>query len=200
MTLTRLLLLAALTAIPASADTLLTYTETVTTSGTLDGSAFTNQLVTITLTGDANGVMNFGSELLSTGPASVTVAHVGSDTFTDSMAVLEVPLNQTGGISDRSISDDVLDTINSAFASYALNTTVGPLSGTSNSDTDKNGSPIPFPTAGGTLILNGPFDVDHPSTFTATAAAGTPEPGTLAMFGAGIALFAFRRFGRRVMR
>jgi hypothetical protein len=199
MTLTKTLLFLALTAIAASADTLLTYTETMTTSGTLDGTAFTNQLVTIALTGDVNGIMNFGSELLLTGPASVTVAHVGSDTFTDAMAAFVVPASHTGGISDHSISDDVLDTINSAFASYALNTLIGPLSGTSNSDTDKNGNPIPFPTVGGALILNGPFDVDHPSTFTATTPA-VPEPGTMGMFGAGIALFMFGRFGRQLIR
>jgi hypothetical protein len=199
MTLTRTLLLAQLTAIAASAGTLLTYTETVTTSGTLDGTAFTNQLVTITLTGDANGIMNSGFELLLTGSASVTVAHVGSDAFTDAMAALVIPASQTAGISDRSRSADVLDTINSAFASYGLNTPIGPLSGMSNSNTDKNGSPIPFPTASGSLLLNGPFDVSHPSIFTAAAIAA-PEPETLAMFEAGIALFMFGKLGRRVIR
>jgi PEP-CTERM motif len=202
MTLTKTLLLTALTAFTASADTLLTYTETMTTSGTLDGTGFTNQLVTIALTGDTNGIMSVGPIFLLSGSASVTVATVGSDTFTDVMAVVDIDGRsiQTAGITDRALSADVLDTANSAFSSYALNTPIGPLSGTSSSTTDKNGFPIPFPTAGGTLILNGPFDGDHPSTFTATATASAPEPGTLAMFGIGIGLLGFGRFGRRVIQ
>jgi hypothetical protein len=141
--------------------------------------------VTLTLTGDTSGITTSIAIILPGSSASVTVATVGSDTLTDSMVAFES--ESSVGIHDVTVGFDVLDTDNPGFASYALNTPIGPLAGESTGDPGQA-----FQTAGGTLVLNGPFDVDHPSTFTATT-AGTPEPGTLAMFGLGIGLFAFGR-------
>jgi hypothetical protein len=184
MTLLKTGLLVALTAAAACASTI-TVTESLVTSGTLDGTAFTNQLVTVQLTGDTGSVTMSSSpvifRLIVTGGTTVNVASVGADTFTDAMVAFS---NQTvgfGGIADNTTGFVVIDNLNVGFGSYALNTSIGPLSGTS------SGNPgTAFATKGGSLVLNGPFNIDHPSAFT--AAVTTPEPGTLGLLGAGIGL------------
>jgi hypothetical protein len=76
---------------------------------------------------------------------------------------------------------------NAAFSTYALNTAIGPLAG------DPGGNPgASFPTSMGAFILNSSENDDHPATFTATVGS-VPEPGTLGLLGAGIALFLIRR-------
>jgi hypothetical protein len=190
MTLLKAGLLAALTAAAACAGTI-TVTESMVTSGTLDGTAFTSKLVTVQLTGDTASVIMTSPVLfeLVAGGTTVNVAGVGSDTFTDAMVAFS---NQTGfgGIFDHVSGFAVIDNVNAGFASYALNTSIGPLSGTS------AGNPgTAFATAGGSLVLNGPFNIDHPATFTAVVT--TPEPGTLGLLGmAGIGLMMIRRMVR----
>jgi hypothetical protein len=189
MTLLKTSLLVALTAAAACASTI-TVTESLVTSGTLNGTIFTNELLTVSLQGDTGSVTNPSPgrfELIGTG--SVNVATVGSDAFTDAM---EAFVNQTGGFGgfvDNVTGFQVLVNLNAAFATYALNTSIGPLSGTS--------AGIPgtaYPTTGGSLVLNGPFDVDHPATFT--AAVTSPEPGTLGLLSVGIGLAFIRRIAR----
>jgi hypothetical protein len=186
MTLLKTSLLVALTAAAACADTI-QVTESMTTSGTLDGTAFTNELVTVNLQGDTGSVTNPSAghfELIGVG--GVNVATVGADAFTDS---LEAFVNQTGGfggIFDQPSGFVIIDNLNAGFGSYALDTSIGPPSGTSGGDPGQA-----YATTRGTLVLDGPFNVDHPSTFVAVVT--TPEPGTLGLLGVAIGLLAFRR-------
>ena len=61
----------------------ITYTETATGTGTLDGTAFTNALVTVTLLGDTSNVAGGSCCWSVSGTATVSVAGVGADTLTD---------------------------------------------------------------------------------------------------------------------
>lgn len=186
MTLLKTSLLVALTAAAACADSIVV-TESIVTSGSLDGVAFTNALVTVSFGGDTDLITNPSTgrfELLGVG--GVNVAAVGADLFTDTMKAF---VNQTGGfggIVDNPSGFVVLDNLNAAFATYALNTSIGPLSGTSSGDPGQA-----FTTTRGTLVLDGPFNIDHPATFSATVT--TPEPGTLGLLGAAIGLLVWKR-------
>ena len=183
---------AVLGAAAASAGTI-TFTETITTSGSLDGTGFTNQLVTLTLTGNTSSITNPSSGLYELiGAASVSVSGIGTDTFTDTMEAFDNQSLNWAGIADETTGGIVvLLTTNAAFGSYALNTSIGPYSGGS------LGNPgTSFPTALETFTITGALNVDHPSAFTAST-AGAPEPGTFMMLGAGIGLVLF---GRRLVR
>src|SRR5579862_1176439 len=64
----------------------ITYTETLTASGTLGGTTFTDALVTVTLTGDTSNVtagpVPHTDVLVNTGSATVSVSGIGTGTFT----------------------------------------------------------------------------------------------------------------------
>ena len=170
---------------PAHATTA-TYTESATASGTLDGTSFTDALVTITLTGDTSTVTStalvgppWPSGLIEdAGTATVTVSGVGTDTFTDSMYVFDTASAEAVGITDGTLKYDALDTYDPAFATYGLTTSIGPIT-----DSDAINPGHPFNTEGGTLVLDSVPSFE--STFTATVA--TPEPGSLLLLGMGFA-------------
>jgi hypothetical protein len=123
------------------------------------------------------------------GPATVTVAGIGTATFTDTMEVFSNQGNHFAGIEDaQPAMGDVLDVFNTAFDTYALNTAIGQLSG------KPEGSPgQSFPTSLGAFILTSSGNGDHPATFTAATVGSVPEPATLGLLTAGIALFLIRR-------
>jgi hypothetical protein len=189
---TKLLFLTALATAFATAGPI-SFTESIVTSGSLNGTSFTNQLLTLTLSGDTSSITSPLSGIFKlNAPASVTVLTVGSDTFTDSIIAVDNQNFNEAGFGDFTTNAAILFTTNVAFGSYALNTSIGPLSGTSAGSI----SPSAFATTGGTLVLNGPFNVDHPATFTASASI--PEPGTLGILGMGIGLLALKNRKSRV--
>jgi hypothetical protein len=83
-------------AAPATAS-LIEYTETATGSGTLNGIAFTNDLITITAFGDTTGVITVmpapGGFFVNPGVvATVTVSGIGSDTLPNAVVfVIQAP-------------------------------------------------------------------------------------------------------------
>ena len=110
----------------------ITYTETATATGFLDGTPFANALVTITVTGDtaaAPSGVNF--QFYPLPGATVTVAGFGSDSLLHS----ELFVNQvstptaTVGFADSTGPLSILDTFNTAFSTYTLNTAIGPTLG-----------------------------------------------------------------------
>src|SRR5579863_8149419 len=131
MTLLKTSLLLALTAVAACADSIIV-TESIVTSGTLDGTAFTNALVTVHVFGDTGSVTSpLAGDFELIGVGGVNVAAVGADAFTDPTVAF---VNQTGGfggIFDQPTGFVIIDNLNAAFGTYALNTSIGPLSGTS---------------------------------------------------------------------
>ena len=112
------------------------YMETATGSGTLNGTAFTNDLITITAFADTTGVITVmpapgGFFVNPGGVATVTVSGVGSDTLPISVvfAMQAPPLGPSAGFADPVQNAAILDTGDSAFSTYALNTAIGPITG-----------------------------------------------------------------------
>jgi len=136
--------------------------ETVIASGSLDGQSFTNALVTLSAAGDTSAAPSSGSFQTYALATTVTVAGIGSDTFTS--VGLSVFVNQgfippAVGFGDIPSGASVLDTLSNLFASYTLNTGIGPITGGSFIRPD-----VSFATTGGTFNLT----VAGDATFTAT--------------------------------
>lgn len=177
----RAFVLSALLASLAFADTV-TYTFSVTASGTLDGTSFEDSLLTITALADTASP---GSPYSST----VTVGAL-SDSFNSFSPYVFV---NSGGCSANPESSscvgfgifgvgDVLDISNNEFASYVLGTDIGPVT-----DSEPYAVSSDVSVDGGTLALTSAEN----ATFTAST---VPEPSSAALLGiAGIALWIGRR-------
>ena len=150
----------------------ITYTEQVVGTGSLGSSTFTNALVTITFTGDTENVFTpvFGVLANSVGTAAVTVPGLGLATFIDRVAVFDTPTNNGAGIADFTTNSDVLDIVNTAFATYDLRTGIGPLSGTS----------MIFP-ARTCDTTQGAFHLTTAGASAIFGASIVPEPNSLAL-------------------
>ncbi len=185
-------------ATPSQADPI-TYTETATGTGcfgsgitTCTTPNFTNALVTITLTGDTNTVTNPVSGIFenigAAGTVTLAVAGLGSATFTDQVAAF---VNQSttvngqpaslAGFYDLGVGLDPLDTNNSAFASYNLQSFIGPIAGSPGLVAFNE----LFPTSAGEFVLTSASG----TTFTAAAPAAVPAPGIGSDIFTGIGVF-----------
>jgi hypothetical protein len=187
---------------PAKADTI-TYTLASTVSGTLGPASFTNALVTVTLTGDTENVVAgpppYSDTVVNSGNAQVSVSGLGTGTFTDPIVILSTLhdsiLNTFFGGPTVLILDGTSDTgillqQGAAFSTYDLRSAIGPISGPGGAASGSMMTPV-FPTTAGNLT----WAVGQPlGTSTFTAVVTTPEPGTLAFLGAGLAaMFVCRR-------
>jgi PEP-CTERM motif len=165
-----------------------TYTETVTGSGSLGGTNFTNDLITVTGVGNTANIFNPVPTILAVPvQASVTVAGVGTADFTDSILMFVNP-SMGGGFSDTTNGLDVLDIVSKTVASYDLTTSFGLVSGPSFLT-----SYGPLGTSLGSLS----YSVNSDVTFVAVASAAVPEPSALVLSGiaasAGLGVCARRR-------
>jgi hypothetical protein len=146
----------------------ITYTEVGTGSGALDGTSFTNQLVTIMMTADTSNITGgptFFQNLVGT--TTVSVSTVGTDTLKFAGAFANG--QEAGFFVGVPI---VIETSSSAFASYALGV-IGPTSGPSVINPGIN-----FQTGTGTFGLTSMGD----TTFSATV----PLPAALPLFATGL--------------
>jgi hypothetical protein len=166
------------------------YTESVTASGTLGSESFTNSLVTLTFVGDTSTVISVISGFFTNevGTATVDVASLGSAIFAPGVVITDDLAGGYVEFEDAMIGDPVdqlmLATLNSAFDTYNLTTSIGPITGS-----DGVGSG-PYETNQGALDFS---SVEGSSAFTATLA--TPEPATTVLVGLGLAGMALLRRG-----
>ncbi len=141
----------------------MTYTLQVTGSGNLGGTSFTNAPVTIVLAGDTTVILTMAvagsSYSYSLGTATVTVGGIGTQTFTDQMAI-QVGYGAVWFL-DVTLGRTVLDTSNSVYNTYSLAKCIGPLSGPSLAFADVLSS-----TTGGPFFFTGGA---YSATFTAAA-------------------------------
>ena len=173
----------------------ITYTETVTGTGTLGSSRFNDALITLTTTADSNNVTFDSSrglyQVVGTS-GSVTIAGVGSTTFSSNLIVFSNTTNGAAGIeglpAGGKIYSDILDTINTVFKTYDLKGQIGPITGS-----PFGNSSVPYATNIGSLVIS---SMSSNATFTASSAA-VPEPSSLAMCGlAGLVGLAYTRARR----
>jgi hypothetical protein len=159
--------------INAASASPITYTESAIASGSLGSDNFFSALVTITLFADTSnvascqsgGLCNFGTT------TSVSVAGIGTATFSIPTAAFDNQSNLAAGISQATSSDvsaDILDTLSPVFAMYSLTTSIGPITNSA----VFNQFHV-FPTSAGNFVLN---TIDGgQSTFSASV-SGVPGP------------------------
>ena len=167
----------------------ITYTETVTGSGSLGGTAFQDALITIVGTADTSNVTMPRSGLFTVLTATtVTVATVGSATFTDIIQAVDNQGNILAGFGDDTNNLFVAGNHNSAFATYDLKSPIAPTSGTADINPGET-----FATSVGTLEID---STSSDGTFSASTTQAVPEPTSMVMLGIGA--FGLMRFaGRR---
>jgi hypothetical protein len=160
---------------------MITYQDQVTETGTLGLSAFTNALVTVSLTGDTNNVHPGSVQLLfNTGRITVTIAGLGTATFAELVSNAFTDLNGPGGSARCGIGatgGSVLDTGNPLCGTYDLKT---PITVTGQSFFRGD---LTYGTDLGAFHMS---SVASTSTFTATV---VPEPSSISLIGVVIALF-----------
>src|SRR5580658_165028 len=107
----------------------ITYTETVTGTGTLGASPFTSALVTLTFIGNTLNVTNPGSGVWNNdvGTGTVNVAGLGTATFTDQIGAVVNQGIPGAGISDFTTDRLILFTLSAAFTGYNLTGSIGPI-------------------------------------------------------------------------
>jgi hypothetical protein len=172
----------------------ITYTETFTATGTLTSpggtvTPFTGAQVTITATADTGNSRHPVPGVFLVTAGSATIAGIGTGNFTDILTVADNTGSERLIIADTNTSSEIVDTTSSAFATYDLSTSIGPVSGPPNGA--NNGSS--FNTSLGELQFT---SFGSTSTFTATLASAAPEPASLTLLGigaAGLAGYGWRK-------
>ncbi|MGB8887049.1 MAG: PEP-CTERM sorting domain-containing protein [Candidatus Korobacteraceae bacterium] len=173
----------------------ITYTETFTASGTVNGSPFDGTVMfsltsdTTLVFGNCDGIS--GVFCTPNTMATVSIQGFGAGTFTD---LFNVFVNQNigvAGFTDDSL-EDIVDLANPAFTTYDLKSPIGPLN-TTYFFTD-NG--VMLGSSLGTVVFD---SFSGTPTFQASEGQGsTPEPGSFVLFGSG--LFGLSLVIRRKLR
>ena len=160
-------------AAPAASD-VIDYQITAIGSGTFGPSTFTNDQVTLEAIGDTAAAPSSGFLQIYTIPVTLTVGGVGFGTVPNASVFVNhtflppvAPLAGflVVGTPPPSGASSILDTVSNSFASYNLNSAIGPITSASFIRPD-----ITFATTFGNFNLQSAGD----ATFTATV--GVPGP------------------------
>jgi hypothetical protein len=142
------------------------YKITAIGSGAGLSDAFENAQITLEAIGDTDAAPSSGSFQSYTIPVTLTVAGVGSGSVLNSPAVF---VNQIATAAGFVVAgNSILDTISNSFASYNLNSAIGPITGTSFFRPD-----VTFATTAGNFTLQSVGD----PIFTATVSVPGPIVG-----------------------
>jgi hypothetical protein len=164
-------------------------------SGTVDSTAFNNVAFTFSVATDTSLITSFtlpgpqaGFETPAVAGADISIGGIGTGTFTDDEQIFVNNTVQTVGLTDISAAGgemDLLDGTNTAFFTYDLQSSIGPLA---MSDISALNNFLDIPTSLGSVT----FTLATGVLFTATEAP-VPEPATLAFATAGMLLVAVTR-------
>jgi hypothetical protein len=168
----------------------ITYEEETIGTGRLGTHLFTDKQVTLTFVGDTEDVQHVSAKIFSNevDTATVNVEGIGTAIFTGTMIAFVNWNIPAAGVSDLSANVTgllILDTTNSAFDGYKLDTSIGPVSGPSGfNDHDISTNYKYLVSYNSTNTVFWLKDVGN-STFTATVSA-VPEPTTMLLLGSGL--------------
>jgi hypothetical protein len=192
--LTAAILLALACGAPAAARAdIIVSTETFQASGSLGGTNFTNQTVTLTAYGDTSTYFSTPAVALVDAPvATVAVAGLPTANSSDTLdAFVDYHVSDGGifGLTDFNSpsSGDILDVMNLVFLTYDPRTPIGPVVGTFADFMSLNS---PTPTTAGDLVFT---SVADPVTVQAQP---VPEQASLVLAGTG----AIGLLGRELRR
>jgi PEP-CTERM motif-containing protein len=166
-------------AVPAvSHASTLYYTLSTVGSGSFDGTAFSNKLVTVTATGDTADIQAFDEGLFTvyflTTTATVTVngAGGGTGTLTDPLSLVSI----YGSLEFADNGNMLLDFYSTGLPTYGLDTVLGPVTGAGITQAPALG------TTGGN------FRLDSIGSITAIVSntSPVPEPSSLLLLSTGV--------------
>jgi hypothetical protein len=161
----------------------ITYVFTGTASGTVGDFSFSGALLTVTSTGNTNGVTfdsvngTYRDSKLST---TITIAGIGTMTVTPGSDYVfdNQPSSKIGyGVTGITNCCDIIQFVNAAYEGYDLKSSIGPFPSTSDLST---GDWVNVPTSMGPLTVS-----SYTGTFTATEGTSitqTLEPGVQAVY------------------
>lgn len=190
MRLFQLTLVAAVVAVGApvlASASPITYTETDTVSGSLDGITFTDASILLTMNNDTTSIVGAPGFFYNVGTATVSINGGAPLNFSNTMEVFSNQGTKAVGFEQYGFLD-VLDDVAAPFATYDLATSIGPTTGTPLLNPGYS-----FATSGGAFIITSAGD----PTFSATTGATVPEPGSLGLLAMGLlslaAVYGYRR-------
>ena len=153
-----------------------TFNESVTGSGSLGSSTFTNSGITLSGVGNTANITSPQAGLFAIAlVGQLTVAGVGSATITDNFLVFVNQNTLVAGFADTTVGRDTLDLTSTAFSSYGLTTAIGPVLGAVTFF--DSGAQNPLGTTAGAFRIS---SVSGLATFSATPGS-VPEPPSMVL-------------------